>query len=209
VPKIVGQPLASALSALRDANLTWQVVEVNSDEDEGSVVSQRPTAGASVRENTRVTVNVSKGPQPIIVPTVIGSSFASASSVLQARGFAVARGPDVESDQAQGTVVSQSPDAGTYQVPGATITLRVSKGPTTVSVPDVTTLAQAEAVQQLRAAGFRVAIQSQDVSDPTQDGIVQSQTPFGTSEANPGSTVTIIVGRFAQVTTSPTPQNGQ
>src|SRR5262245_29459965 len=213
VPKIVGQSLASALSALRDANLTWQVVEVNSDEDEGTVVSQQPTAGASVRENTRVTVNVSKGPQPIIVPTVTGSSFASASSALQARGFAVARGPDVESDQPQGTVVSQSPDAGTYQVPGATITLRVSKGPTTVSVPDVTTLAQAEAVQQLRASGFRVAIQSQDVSDPVQDGIVQSQTPAGTSQAKPGSTVTIIVGRFAQVTTSPTtspsPSNGQ
>jgi eukaryotic-like serine/threonine-protein kinase len=209
VPKIVGEALAPALSALRDANLTWHVVEVNSDQDEGTVVSQKPTAGASVRENTRVTVNVSKGPQPIIVPTVLGSSFASASSVLQARGFAVARGQDVESDQPQGTVVSQSPDAGTYQVPGATITLRVSKGPTTVTVPDVTTLAQADAVQQLRASGFRVAIQSQDVSDPLQDGIVQSQTPAGTSEAKPGSTVTIIVGRFAQVTTSPAPPNGQ
>jgi eukaryotic-like serine/threonine-protein kinase len=209
VPKIVGEALAPALSALRDANLTWHVVEVNSDQDEGTVVSQKPTAGASVRENTRVTVNVSKGPQPIIVPTVLGSSFASASSVLQARGFAVARGQDVESDQPQGTVVSQSPDAGTYQVPGATITLRVSKGPTTVTVPDVTTLAQADAVQQLRASGFRVAIQSQDVSDPLQDGIVQSQTPAGTSQAKPGSTVTIIVGRFAQVTTSPAPPNGQ
>jgi eukaryotic-like serine/threonine-protein kinase len=209
VPKIVGEPLASALSALRDANLTWRVVEVNSDQDEGTVVDQKPTAGASVKENALVTVSVSKGPQPIIVPTVIGSSFASASSALQAKGFAVARGADVESDQPQGTVVSQSPDAGTYQVPGATITLRVSKGPSTASVPDVTTLAQADAVQQLRASGFRVAIQTQDVSDPTQDGIVQSQAPAGASQAKPGSTVTITVGRFAQVTTSPTPSNGQ
>src|SRR5436189_239391 len=38
VPRIVGEPLASALSALRDANLTWRVVEVNSDQDEGTVV---------------------------------------------------------------------------------------------------------------------------------------------------------------------------
>ncbi len=209
VPRIVGQPLASALSALRDATLTWRVVEVNSDEDEGTVVSQKPTAGASVRENARVTVGVSKGPQPIIVPTVIGSSFASASSALQAKGFAVARGPDVESDEPEGTVVSQSPDAGTFQVPGATITLRVSKGPTTTSVPDVTTLAQADAVQQLRASGFRVSIQTEDVSDPTQDGIVQSQTPAGAAQAKPGSTVTITVGRFVQVTTSPIPSNGQ
>jgi beta-lactam-binding protein with PASTA domain/predicted Ser/Thr protein kinase len=209
VPSIVGEPLASALSDLRDANLTWHVVEVNSDEDEGTVVSQKPTAGASLRENARVTVSVSKGPQPVAVPTVIGSTFATASSVLQARGFAVARGPDVESDQPRGTVVSQSPDAGTFQAPGATITLRVSKGPQTASVPDVTTLSQADAVQQLRASGFRVAIQSQDVSDPSQDGIVQSQQPTGASQAKPGSTVTITVGRFVGVTTSPTPSNGQ
>jgi serine/threonine-protein kinase len=156
-----------------------------------------------------VIVNVSKGPQPVAVPTVVGSSFATASSVLQGRGFAVARGPDVESDQPKGTVVSQSPDAGTFQVPGATITLRVSKGPQTTSVPDVTTLFQADAVQQLRASGFRVAIQSQDVSDPTQDGIVQIQAPAGGSQAKPGSTVTITVGRFVETTTSPTPSNGQ
>jgi serine/threonine-protein kinase len=209
VPSIVGEPLASALSDLRDANLTWHVVEVDSDEDEGTVVSQKPTAGASLRENARVTVSVSKGPQPVAVPTVIGSSFATASSALQAKGFAVARGPDVESDQPRGTVVSQSPDAGTFQVPGATITLRVSKGPQTAAVPDVTTLSQADAVQQLRASGFRVAIQSQDVTDPSQDGIVQLQQPTGASQAKPGSTVTIIVGRFVGVTTSPIPQNGQ
>jgi eukaryotic-like serine/threonine-protein kinase len=210
VPSIVGEPLASALAALRDANLTWRVDYINSDEDEGTVVSLKPTPGASVPENTRVIVNVSKGPQPVAVPTVIGSSFASASSVLQAKGFAVARGPDVESDQAKGTVVSQSPDAGTFQVPGATITLRVSKGPQTTRVPDVTTLLQADAVQQLRASGFGVRIQPQDVSDPTQDGIVQTQDPAGGLQAQPGSTVTITVGRFVETTTtSPTPSNGQ
>ena len=209
VPPIVGEPLEGALSDLRDANLKWRVVEVNSDEDEGTVVSQRPTSGASVRENTVVTVNVSKGPQPVAVPTVIGSTFATASSVLQGRGFAVARGPDVDSDQPKGTVVSQSPDAGTFQVPGATITLRVSKGPQTAAVPDVTSLAQADAVQQLRASGFRVAIVAQDVGDPTQDGIVQTQDPAGAQQAKPGATVTISVGRFVQSTTSPEPQNGQ
>jgi eukaryotic-like serine/threonine-protein kinase len=209
VPPIVGEPLDGALSDLRDANLKWRVVQVNSDEDVGTVVSQKPTAGASVREDTVITVNVSKGPQPVAVPTVIGSTFETASSVLQGRGFAVARGPDVESDQPTGTVVSQSPNAGTFQAPGATITLRVSKGPTTTAVPDVTSLAQQDAVQQLRASGFRVAIVAQDVDDPTQDGIVQTQDPVGGKQAQPGSTVTISVGRFLQATTSPTPANGQ
>jgi eukaryotic-like serine/threonine-protein kinase len=209
VPRIIGEPLASALSDLRDANLAWRVVYINSDEEVGTVVAQKPTAGASLRENARVTVSVSKGPLPVAVPTVVGSPFATASSVLQGKGFAVARGPDVESDEPKGTVVSQSPDAGTFQAPGATITLRVSKGPQTTSVPDVTTLSQADALQQLRASGFRVRVQVQDVSDPTQDGIVQTQAPAGGLQAKPGSPVTITVGRFVEVTTSPTPTNGQ
>ena len=119
-----------------------------------------------------------------------------------ARGFAVRR-RDVESDQPKDTVVAQSPDAGTYQPPGSTITLSVSKGPTTSTVPDVTSIAQSDAVAQLNASGFEVRIVSQPVTDPDQDGIVQTQDPAGGTKAPPGSTVTIAVGKFSS-TTSPT-----
>ena len=139
---------------------------------------------------------MSKGPQPIAVPNVIGSSFPSASSALQAKGFAVARGPDVESNEPAGTVVDQSPDGGTFQLPGTTITLRVSKGPSTSAVPDVTSLSQDDAQAQLQASGFRVRIVAQPVTDPNQD-------PEGGSQAPPGTVVTIAVGRFAGIPTNP------
>jgi serine/threonine-protein kinase len=148
-----------------------------------------------------VTLKVSKGPQPVIVPSVIGSTFDSANSALLGRGFAVRR-KDVDSDQPANTVVAQSPDAGTYQPPGATITLSVSKGPTTSTVPDVTSLSQADAVTQLRASGFKVSIVSQPVTDSSQDGIVQTQDPAGSTKAPPGSTVTIAVGKFGGTTTA-------
>jgi eukaryotic-like serine/threonine-protein kinase len=203
VPSVVGEALDRALSDLRDRELRWKIVRVDSNEPEGEVVKQSPTGGASVVEGTRVTLNVSKGPQPAAVPNVIGSSFLTASSTLQASGFAVARGPDVDSSEPKGTVVDQTPDAGTFQNPGTTITLRVSKGPTTSTVPTVTSLAQADAVQQLRASGFRVNIVSQPVTDANQEGIVQTQDPPGGTPAQPGSTVTIAVGRFTGTTTGP------
>jgi serine/threonine-protein kinase len=203
VPSVVGLPLDQALSELRDAELKWKVVPVDSDEPEGEVVRQSPRAGASVAEGTSVTLRVSKGPQPVAVPNVIGSSFETASSTLQARGFAVARGPDVDSNEPAGTVVDQNPDAGTFQVPGTTVTLRVSKGPTTSIVPTVTSLSQSDAQAQLRASGFRVHIVPQDVTDPNQDGIVQTQDPAGGTQAPPGSTVTIAVGRFTGTPTGP------
>ncbi|TML03255.1 MAG: PASTA domain-containing protein [Actinobacteria bacterium] len=79
--------------------------------------------------------------------------------------------------------------------------LQVSKGPTTSTVPDVTSLSQSDAQAQLKASGFGVQIVSQPVTDPSQDGIVQTQDPPGGSKAPPGSTVTIAVGKFGE--TSP------
>ena len=198
VPSVVGETLDRALADLQEANLKGKAVRVDSDKPDGQVVSQTPTAGATVDEGSRVTIRVSKGPKPIAVPSVIGLSFETASSTLQGRGFAVARGPDVESNEPKGTVVDQSPDAGTFQNPGTTIMLRVSKGPTTSTVPDVTSQSQSDAQAQLRASGFRVQIVTQPVTDPNQDGLVQTQDPPGGTQAPAGSTVTIAVGKFAE-----------
>jgi eukaryotic-like serine/threonine-protein kinase len=204
VPSVVGEPLDQALADLRQANLTWKLVHVDNDAPQGQVISQTPKAGASIDQSSRVTLKVSNGPKPVIVPSVIGSTFDSANSALLGAGFAVRR-KDVENDGPAGTVVALSPDAGTYQPPGTTITVSVSKGPTTSTVPDVTSLAQGDAVAQLRASGFRVHIVSQPVNDPNQDGIVQTQDPAGSAKAPPGSTVTIAVGKFSSTTTEPGP----
>ena len=200
VPDVVGEQLDKALADLQKANLKWRVQRVDSNHPEGEVVAQRPTAGASVEQDSTVTLRVSKGPQPVAVPNVIGSSFESAQSTLLAKGFAVAR-TDVKSDQPKNTVIGMDPAPGTFQPEGTTIHLQVSKGPTTSTVPDVTSISQTDAQAQLEASGFKVRIVSQPVTDPGQDGIVQTQDPPGGTKAPPGSTVTIAVGKFGATTT--------
>jgi len=200
VPSVVGESLDRALSDLQDKKLKGKSVPVDSDKPEGEVVSQSPTAGASVVEGFRVTLRVSKGPKPVAVPNVIGFSFDSANSTLLARGFAVRR-VDVESSEPKDIVVGESPGAGTFQPPHTTIKLSVSKGPKTSTVPTVTSLSQSDAVAQLRASDFRVSIVSQPVSDPNQDGIVQTQDPAGGTQWPPGTVVTIAVGKFGGTTT--------
>ncbi len=204
VPSVIGEPFDQALSDLRAANLRWRISRVDNDAPQDQVIAQTPKAGSKVDEGSPVRLQVSNGPKPVIVPSVIGSTFDTANSRLLGAGFAVRR-KDVESDQPAGTIVAQSPDAGSYQPPGATISLSVSKGPTTSTVPDVTSLAQADALTQLRASGFKVHIVAQPVGDPDQDGIVQTQDPAGSAKAKPGSTVTIAVGKFEGSTTISTP----
>jgi eukaryotic-like serine/threonine-protein kinase len=200
VPDVVGKQLADALSALQDANLKGKPVNVDSPKPQGEVISESPTAGASVAQGSKVTLKVSKGPKPIAVPNVIGSTFESANSTLLGRGFAVSR-TDVKSDQPKDTVVGMSPGPGTFQPPNTIIHLQVSRGPTTSTVPDVTSLSQSDAQAQLKASGFGVRIVPQPVTDPTQDGIVQTQDPAGGTQQKPGTVVTIAVGKFGAATT--------
>jgi serine/threonine protein kinase len=196
VPNVVGEQQDRALSDLQDANLKGKTVQVESDKPLGQVISQSPTAGASVKQGETVRLKVSKGPKPIAVPNVVGSTFESANSTLLGMGFGVKR-EAVTSDAPKDTVVDTSPGVGTLQPPGTLITVMVSKGPTTSTVPDVTTLSQSDAQATLKASGFGVKIVSQPVTDQSQDGIVQTQDPPGGSQQPPGTTVTIAVGKFA------------
>ena len=204
IPSVVGQSVEDAVAELTRAGLDAQVVEINSDRDQGTVTAQSPNAGTVVVQGTRVRINVSKGPRPVSVPNVVGLPYDQAASELQRAGFGVAR-IDVVSDQAAGIVTDQQPSGGSEGSKGSSVTVSVSKGPSTAAVPDVTTQDVSIAQTTLDAAGFRTRVVLEDTSDPTSDGIVVSQDPVGGTQAKPNSLVTLFVGRFVATTTTTTP----
>jgi eukaryotic-like serine/threonine-protein kinase len=209
IPSVVGQTVEDAVAELTRAGLDARVVEVNSERDEGTVTAQAPGAGTVVVEGTQVRINVSKGPKPVTVPNVVGLPYDQAASELQRAGFGVTR-VDVDSDQTEDSVVDQDPSGGTSSSRGTTVTLSVSRGPSTSAVPDVTQQDVTVAQATLAAAGFRTDVVLEDTADPTLDGIVLLQEPAGESQAEPDSVVTLFVGRFTGDTTdtgetTPTP----
>ncbi|MBA2569117.1 MAG: Stk1 family PASTA domain-containing Ser/Thr kinase [Actinobacteria bacterium] len=195
VPKLVGQSRDDAIAALTERGLKFTVADVFSKEDEGEVVDQFPTPGKPVNKGSSVRINVSRGLQPVGIPTVVGETYESAASQLQAGGFAVAR-QDVDSDQPKGIVVRQSPAGGAQASRGSTVTLSVSKGPKESAVPDVTSQQEDIARATLESSGFDVVVQDEETTDPNSDGIVLNQDPAGGTKAAPGTTVTIFVGRL-------------
>ncbi len=200
VPDVRRLPLADAISRLADRNLKAKVVELHSDKPEGTVTGQFPSPGDIVLQGSKVRINVSQGPKPVDVPTVIGQPFANAESALKGIGFSVAR-ENVDSDQPKGNVVDQDPPGGTQAPMGSKVTLRVSNGPKTTLVPDVTNLNQDEATSMLEGSGFKVTVNETEVFDPAQDGLVVSQDPGPNGEAKPGSKVIITIGRYNGTTT--------
>jgi eukaryotic-like serine/threonine-protein kinase len=207
VPGVVGKQATDAVAALTGRGLTADIHHVTSAKDSGTVTGQFPKAGSRLLKGEKVRINVSQGPKPVGVPPVVGSPFESAAGALQGAGFAVAR-RDVESNDPKGVVVQMDPPANALVSPGSTITLFVSKGPTEASVPDVTSFSRADAIATLRNSGFKVVVDVQDTQDPSQDGVVLTQTPGPGEAAKPGSTVTITVGHYAApppTTTTTTP----
>jgi len=105
---------------------------------------------------------------------VVTGPVAHAAPAPVGQGFTVTR-VDIQSDQAQGVVVAEDPPSGTSVPKGSKITLSVSKGPATTQIPDVTNQTQADATTLLQGAGLTVAVTYEDVTDPSQDGLVISQ----------------------------------
>ncbi len=209
VPGVVGDSATDAAATLAAAGLEPNPVQVPSDKQAGTVTGQDPKAGTVVVAGSKVRINVSKGPVQILLPSVVGLSYDTAAGQLNAAGFAVRR-LDVDSQEPAGTVTKQTPNGGTLQPKNSSVTLEVSKGPATDTVPDVTNLDSATARATLEAAGFKVKVEFTDTEDPTQDDRVVSQSPAGDTQAKKNAKVTITVGRYvgpppADTTTTPTP----
>ena len=207
VPSLVGKSRDTAVAELTQRDLVANVVQVSSEKPANQVTAQNPAPGVVVLSGASVRINVSSGPKPVAVPSVIGLSYDSAAAQLQSAGFTVGRA-DVDSNQPAGQVVDQSPPGNSTASKGSSVTLSVSKGPTTVTVPDVSLQTVADARATLNAAGFKVAVVRQDTEDQSLDGLVMSQDPAGSSQADPKSVVTLTVGRYVPppdvTTTTPT-----
>jgi beta-lactam-binding protein with PASTA domain len=129
VPDVRGSSVDDATAELQAAGLGVQTSEVESDEAEGTVVSQSPAAGAKVDRGTRVSLSVSKGPsvQPVEVPDVAGFTQDEAQAQLEELGLRVRVVDETAPDPAQvGTVLRQVPPAGRSVPPGTQVTIVVA-----------------------------------------------------------------------------------
>ena len=78
----------------------------------------------------------------------------------------------------------------------STVRITVSTGPESKPVPNVVGQDEDEARQTLEDDGFKVKTKQQETDDPTLENTVLDQNPSGGVRAEPGSTVTIYVGKF-------------
>ena len=194
VPNVKGYSVADAERALLDVKLRYKTSDAYSASiPAGQVIVLNPDVGTSVRQNTLVTLTVSKGAKPIVVPNVTGSSVDDARRKLAAAGLSLTVGQSAESDTVPPNVImSQDPDPGATAAPKSGVTVVLSTGPAAVPVPDVVGMDPGSAETALRSAGLDVThAYTVDAANPTGK-IALQQPPAGTS-AKKGSRVTIYL----------------
>ncbi|MDK1280747.1 MULTISPECIES: Stk1 family PASTA domain-containing Ser/Thr kinase [unclassified Arthrobacter] len=193
VPNVVQRTAESASENITDAGLVVGAVteEYSETVDAGKVISQFPAPDTQLRRDAAVNLEVSLGPAPVEVPSVVGKSEAEAVKILEESGLTAEVLPEqVNSREApDGAVAAQTPAAGQVQR-GSAVELTISKGPVMVSVPNVVRRSPDEARAQLEGLGFQVQI-SELLGGLL--GIVQSQDPSGGSMAPEGSVITLRV----------------
>ncbi|USQ87830.1 Stk1 family PASTA domain-containing Ser/Thr kinase [Streptomyces phaeoluteigriseus] len=126
VPDVTGQDLDDARAELEEAGLVVEVStsEINSEFDKGQVAAQSPGADKQAADGDKVTLTLSKGPEMVEVPDVVGASVDDATTALEEAGF------EVEEDRGLlglfgDTVKSQSVDGGETAPKGSTVTITI------------------------------------------------------------------------------------
>ncbi|MEV4045196.1 beta-lactam-binding protein with PASTA domain/tRNA A-37 threonylcarbamoyl transferase component Bud32 [Streptomyces sp. SAI-195] len=199
VPVLVGQTQDDAEQLLTNSDLKLGTVERKPCEDQkkGSVCSQDPEQGTSVDKESTVNLVVSTGAPKVAVDNVIGKNVDEATKQLEDKGFKVET-KQTESSQDEGTVLSQDPDPGKELEKGSTVTLEVAKAEEKATVPDVVGRSCDEAKAQMESSGLEATCTDQPTNDPNQVDKVISTTPAANQQVDPGSKVTIVVGKAVE-----------
>jgi serine/threonine-protein kinase len=113
VPAVIGLSRDSAEAQISDAGLVPGVQEAESEEPEGEVISQDPSAGSELRVGSTVTITVSTGIEQVVVPDVVGIGAGDAERQLRAESLVpVRREQEVAEPDEDGRVIDQRPAAG-------------------------------------------------------------------------------------------------
>ncbi len=91
------------------------------------IIRQDIAAGTKVAKDTTVTYYLSKGPEGIEVPYVVGMGENSATAALEDAGFYVATDYSYSDSVDEGYVISQNPSSGRLDA-GKTVSIEVSLG---------------------------------------------------------------------------------
>jgi eukaryotic-like serine/threonine-protein kinase len=163
VPELIGLTRREARKALERKHLELgEVSDEFSMKEPGTVIEVDALPGAGKLEwGDAVDVVVSRGPEPVQVPSVVELKAAKAKQALAAAGFVPVLADAYSNQVPAGRVISTDPPAGAVADEKSEIQVYVSIGPQyeKVTMPDVRNMTLDKAKARLAALGLRVRVE--------------------------------------------------
>src|SRR5207253_5107312 len=131
-------------------------------------------------------------------PGVAGLGGGLAQGLVAAAGMAVAQVESVQADRPAGVGMMARPAASTVLGPGAPVTVVVSRGAPTITVPDLLGMSQADARTRLELEGLQLGTVTRRRTADANPGTVVAQRPAAGTLAAPGTVVDVVVARSPQ-----------
>jgi serine/threonine protein kinase len=200
-PSVIGLSQSEAVRTLALEGLRVDKVrgEFSTDKQVGTVIAQSPDADFFVRKNGSVDLTVSRGPELVQVPPLVGLSQREAEADLTAVKLklkVITRDGNIP----VGTVLDMLPRPGSQVNAGTEVSLIVASGK--VQVPDVRGRTIEEAAAILGQAGFGTGLRY--VESNETPGKVIAQDPVNVL-APRGSDVIVDVAQTPGSTQQPPP----
>ena len=135
------QQLNGLVSTNEKLNLSYEIIyEYNSEVDKGKVFKTEPVFGSVLTANKRILVYVSDGKDPNASETMadyVGKELDVTKTFLKNLGMnlVLKEAPQYSDDVEAGLVCGTSPAAGMPLYPGQEVTIYISSGPKTFSMP--------------------------------------------------------------------------
>lgn len=167
IPEDIIDPTSNAgkdpIKALKKAGFTS--ITHKSSEDiysleipKGCVVEISPTPGMQMNHNKNITVILSKGPMPVSMPDVVNLTKEEADKAFNEAKLVPNYSEEFNDKVEKGKIISASVQKGTQMHWGDKLDVVVSKGPKTITMPDVRNKNANDARRILESLGLKVNI---------------------------------------------------
>ena len=209
VPDVTGMTEAEAQGTLQDAGFaSASASQYDLTSPVGEVLAQLPAAGQEAVPGSPVGLLVSKGrPEvSVAVPDVTGMTADEATTTLADAALTAVPVEAYDPDVPAGEVADQDPAPGALVTPLSEVFVTVSlgEGTTSVTVPDVVGSREADATDELEAAGLVVAT-GRAYSADVAAGRVIAQAPEAGASVEEGADAGLLVSLGKLPSPSPTP----
>ncbi|MFO7447239.1 MAG: PASTA domain-containing protein [Ignavibacteriaceae bacterium] len=205
VPNVVGLRQTQAMQKLENMNLEPMIGDTTYDEKypRGTIVLQKPKAGAVVKEDRNIYLFISGGEPVVRVPQLKGKSIRDAKFALERLGLSLGNVEEIPSTNPQNMIFDQQFAEGTPLKKGENVGVSVSIGmgdEGTIEVPDLIGKSLTEAEIILADSSLRVGKINYQRSFSLLPNTILDQYPSKGNKINPGDPVDLFVTRAAEPT---------